>query len=196
MAGRLASRVTLRPLTAEDGPRVSAWMRDPGLTRFTVLVPSPHHVFLGECDGDPAAPYLDQMLHDPGRVSFAILLDGEHVGNVGFKEYNPHLAEAECFVEVGDPALRGQGIGTQAMRLLLRHGFKVLGLREVRLAVFEFNHAAIRLYERLGFTRTAPVAWHWAEGTWHQVLGMTLVRQSRPGAAARTGGRHGKTTGG
>ncbi len=50
------------------------------------------------------------------------------------------------------PELRGRGIGTAAMRLILaiaaEHG------KPVRLHVNVANYSAIRLYERLGFRRT------------------------------------------
>ncbi len=56
-------------------------------------------------------------------------------------------------VLVGPPELRGQGIGQQIVEQLLRVAFDELGLHRVALNVFDFNEAAIRCYERVGFKR-------------------------------------------
>ena len=58
-----------------------------------------------------------------------------------------------CRVLVGEPSLRGRGIGTQMMRRLLKIGFDQLGLHRIDLFVFDFNKAAIRCYEKLGFVK-------------------------------------------
>ena len=58
-----------------------------------------------------------------------------------------------CRVLVGEPSLRGRGIGTQMMRRLLEIGFSQLGLHRIDLVVFDFNKAAIRCYEKLGFVK-------------------------------------------
>jgi RimJ/RimL family protein N-acetyltransferase len=61
---------------------------------------------------------------------------------------------------IGDASNRGQGIGTEAMRLALDQAFGALALKEVFLHVLATNQSAIRLYERCGFTlqgkRAAP----------------------------------------
>ena len=53
---------------------------------------------------------------------------------------------------IGEPSLRGQGIGTQMVIKLLTLGFEQLGLHRIDLVVFDFNKAAINCYKRAGFT--------------------------------------------
>ncbi|MEW5854294.1 MAG: GNAT family protein [Myxococcota bacterium] len=171
-----ALRVSLRRLGMDDADRIRRWMLDPDLVRFTVLVPGPEYAVEGVANPDAAEHYIDQLLRDPRRLSFAILLDGVHVGNVGLKDYEHGVPEAECFIEIGERRLRGRGIGQEAMKLLLEHCFFRLGLRAVRLGVFDFNESAIRLYRRLGFRHTGRYGWHWCNGGYHEVLGMRLER--------------------
>lgn len=171
-------KVTLRRLRAEDAERIREWMSNPELVRFTVLVPGPEHAMEGGTSPVATDRYLEQLFQDPRRLAFAILRGGVHVGNAGFKGYEPGTPDAECFIEIGDPADRGRGTGYVAMRLLLEHGFERLGLKEIRLGVFDFNATAIRLYRRLGFTRDGCYGWHWADGRFHEVLGMTLRRST------------------
>lgn len=56
-------------------------------------------------------------------------------------------------IAIGDAVRRGQGIGTEAMRLVLRYAFHELNLYRICLTVFSYNEAAVRLYEKLGFVR-------------------------------------------
>lgn len=54
---------------------------------------------------------------------------------------------------IGDPANRGRGYGSDALRLMLRFAFHEVNLHRVQLTVFAYNTPAIRLYEKFGFTR-------------------------------------------
>ncbi|GEM_PF-820904 len=173
---RAAPRVSLRPLQEADADRIRQWMREPDLVRFTVLVPGPEYAVDGVATPEATERYIEQLLKDPRRLSFAILWDGQHVGNIGLKDYQHGRAEAECFIEIGVTHLRGQGIGRKSMDLLLEHCFDRLRLEGVRLGVFDFNVGAIRLYRGLGFSNTGRYGWHWCDGRYHEVMGMRLSR--------------------
>ncbi|MEX1022272.1 MAG: GNAT family protein, partial [Dehalococcoidia bacterium] len=54
-------------------------------------------------------------------------------------------------INIGDPAYRGAGYGTEAMRLACRFAFQEMGLQRIELGTFDFNTRALRSYERLGF---------------------------------------------
>jgi RimJ/RimL family protein N-acetyltransferase len=46
---------------------------------------------------------------------------------------------------------RDRGLGTEALRLIVGHGFEQLGLHRIALEVFAFNPRARRVYEKTGF---------------------------------------------
>jgi diamine N-acetyltransferase len=48
---------------------------------------------------------------------------------------------------------RGQGLGTEATRLVLDYAFNVLHLRNVMLETLEWNAGGLAAYERAGFRR-------------------------------------------
>jgi diamine N-acetyltransferase len=58
---------------------------------------------------------------------------------------------AEVGIVIGEPDARGRGYGTEAMRLLLDYAFTAAGMHSVMLWVYEFNPAARRCYEKVGF---------------------------------------------
>lgn len=173
---RPPGRVSLRPLTLADAPRVRAWMASPEVIRFTVVVPGPEYGPLSPYSTAEADQYLTTLVGDPTRKSWAVELDGAHVGNVGIKDWLPGASTAECFIELGEDAARGRGVGTRAMRLLLDEAFGSLRLGRVRLGVFEFNHRAIGLYRKLGFADDGHYGWHWVDGRYWEILAMSLER--------------------
>jgi RimJ/RimL family protein N-acetyltransferase len=175
---RRAGVVMLRPLSMRDAPAVRRWMADPAVIRFTVVVPGPEYGPLEPYTAQEADHYLDTLVNDATRKSFAIELDGLHVGNVGLKDYRPPSRVAECFIEIGERAVRGKGVGTRAMRLLLDVAFERLALLQVRLGVFEFNTPAIRLYRSLGFLDDGRYGWHYADGRFWDVNAMELDRDT------------------
>lgn len=166
--------VVLRPLSLRDQERVRRWMADAALVRFTVQVPTP------ECAGqvpygpDAADRYLRALVTDERRRSFAIEAFGEHVGNLGLKDYDAERCTAECFIEIGEPRARGRGVARIAMTRLLDLALLHLGIRELSLGVFEFNEPALYLYQRLGFTHGGHYGWHWADGRYWEVLRMRI----------------------
>jgi RimJ/RimL family protein N-acetyltransferase len=52
---------------------------------------------------------------------------------------------------IGDPADRGKGYGSEALRLILRYAFEELNLHRVTISVAGYNEGAIRFFERAGF---------------------------------------------
>ena len=75
----------------------------------------------------------------------------EHVGNgeIGAINYVNNSATLQRIL-VGPEHARGNGIGGQIIRGLLRVGFEQLNLHRIDLYVFDFNEAAIQCYKRQG----------------------------------------------
>jgi RimJ/RimL family protein N-acetyltransferase len=62
-----------------------------------------------------------------------------------------NLSAALARILVGPSELRGRGIGEGIVRALLRIAFDHLSLHRVALNVFDYNQAAIRCYQKVGF---------------------------------------------
>lgn len=54
-------------------------------------------------------------------------------------------------VLVGNTAERGKGICQGMIKAVLEIGFAQMGLHRISLGVYDFNHSAIRCYEKCGF---------------------------------------------
>jgi RimJ/RimL family protein N-acetyltransferase len=106
------------------------------------------------------------------RMQFAAVEEGSRatVGQIGFSRIWTRTDAAHLGPVIVDPALRGRGVGSQMVREVLRIGFDELRLHRIELVVFDFNRAAIALYERAGFrtegllrdvVRVGEQYWHW-----------------------------------
>jgi RimJ/RimL family protein N-acetyltransferase len=73
------------------------------------------------------------------------------VGNIALQDVDYRNRTAELGIYIGDPDSRGKGYGTEAVHLLLGFAFRMLGLQNVMLRVYEYNEAAIRVYAKAGF---------------------------------------------
>jgi RimJ/RimL family protein N-acetyltransferase len=157
-----------------DRLAIRRWMQDFAVIGFTVVVPGPDYGPVEPYDAAAADHYLEVLVRDPQRRSFAIVWRGEHVGNVGLKHIDLRQETAECFIEVGEVSARRHGVGAAAMGALLDVAFDELRLKVVRLGVFEFNTPALRLYSKLGFELEDDRGDHWLNGRKTRVLGMRI----------------------
>jgi diamine N-acetyltransferase len=90
---------------------------------------------------------------EPAAVEFTVYdrSDSAPVGTAGLFDIVHAHGRAEFAIALGER--RGQGLGTEATRLVLDFAFHVLQLRNVLLVTLEWNVAGLTAYERAGFRR-------------------------------------------
>jgi RimJ/RimL family protein N-acetyltransferase len=90
---------------------------------------------------------------EPEVVEFTVYdrRDSAPVGTAGLLGILHAHGNAEFAIVLGER--RGQGLGTEATRLVLDFAFHVLQLRNVLLETLEWNVAGLTAYERAGFRR-------------------------------------------
>ena len=90
---------------------------------------------------------------EPEVVEFTVYdrTDSAPIGTAGLLGINHAHGTAEFAIFVGER--RGQGLGTEATRLVLDFAFNVLELRNVLLETLDWNATGLAAYERAGFRR-------------------------------------------
>src|SRR3954454_2571902 len=90
---------------------------------------------------------------EPEAVEFTVYdrSDSVPVGTAGLFHISHAHRRATFGIAIGER--RGQGLGTEATRLVLDFAFHVLHLRNVMLETLEWNIAGLTAYERAGFRR-------------------------------------------
>ena len=96
--------------------------------------------------------WFDSIRSRPDVAIFAIraVADGELIGSCQLLNVDRRHSTAELQIRIGAREARGKGYGTEAVRMLLAHAFRDLGLARVQLHVFATNTPAIRAYEKAG----------------------------------------------
>lgn len=76
------------------------------------------------------------------------------VGSTALTDVARTSGSALFRIVIGEKDRWGRGYGTEATRLVLEEAFSVLGLRQIRLEVFQHNERALASYRRVGFRQT------------------------------------------
>lgn len=145
--------IRLEPFTAEDIPALIAWSGDEA---FLLQWAGP--AFKHPLTADQLERYMagsgDPEISE--RLIYKVVLDedGRSVGHICLGSIDRSNRSARIGkVLLGDPSVRGRGIGSLMIEAVLRIGFDELRLHRISLGVFDFNRPAIACYERAGFVR-------------------------------------------
>jgi diamine N-acetyltransferase len=143
-------KVALGPLRRDLAPTYARWLNQLDVRRGLD--------YLGIATPQSQEKWVDDNVErgakgEPKGVEFTVYdrADSAPVGTVGLFSIGYVNGTAKLGIAIGDR--RGQGLGTEATRLVLDFAFHVLGLRNVTLETLEWNIAGLTAYERAGFRR-------------------------------------------
>jgi aminoglycoside 6'-N-acetyltransferase len=152
--------VTLRPLAEGDEAELRRIRTTPEVERWW----------------DP--PEEDFPWEEPESTRLTIEVDGAVAGLIQFsEELEPKYRHASIDLFL-DPAWHGRGLGTEAVRQLVRHLVEDRGHHRITIDPAAANAAAIRSYEKVGFRSVGVMrrAERDPGGSgWHDSLLMELV---------------------
>ena len=139
--------VALGPFVREDVPVYTRWINDFEVTRYYLDTPRPQTL------EERAAWYERLSASNLNDIDFAIyeLATMRSIGRVGLEDISYQHRRASFGILIGEKECWGKGYGTEATRLTLDYGFRLLGLHNIMLSVSNANTAAIRAYTRAGF---------------------------------------------
>ena len=154
-------QVTLRPLAAGDESELTRIHSSPEVARWWDMP-------------EAGFPFADE----PEATRYTIFVDGAVAGLIQFyEEPTPRYRHAAIDMFV-DPSLHGRGIGTEALTQLARILIDERGHHRLTIDPATDNAAAIRAYEKAGFTAVGVMrAYERDPGgeLWHDGLLMELV---------------------
>lgn len=137
--------VRLRQVLRGDRAAYQRWINDRGLVQRS----APFRP-ISDFSHDE---WFDSVNKRVDAVIFSIVAKASKklVGSCSLRNIQSVNRSAELQIRIGESFGRGRGLGTEAIELLLRHGFEDLNLHRIYLHVFGTNTAAIRVYEKCGF---------------------------------------------
>jgi ribosomal-protein-alanine N-acetyltransferase len=101
---------------------------------------------------EDARKFVRQLACRTQSLVLAIVTKEEdrHIGNISLDEITHFNRSAEIAILIGDKDYWGKGVGKEASRLVLDHGFLSLNLHRVICGTFANNHAMKKLALFLG----------------------------------------------
>lgn len=149
--------ITIRPVAPDE---------------YAALGETTAQAYLGDglLDFGESDAYLVELRDVAKRAAAAEVLvavaDGRVLGGVTFVPAGGPMAdiaragEAEIRMLAVDPEARGRGVGEALVRACVERARAVEGCGRMVLSTQRSMHAAHRIYERLGFTRTPERDWN------------------------------------
>jgi len=171
--GRITGeRVTLREFRQEDISAIRSWLTDSATTSAL------GGVYMRPQTWEQSERYLSSLLEgDAGGINLVIADKStlRYMGQCSLMMVDQTARHAELAV-VMCPAYQKQGLGAEGIRLMLSFAFRQMNLHRVYLKVRADNAAAIRCYEKCGFTREGTLRAHaYADGQYKDVLMMGIL---------------------
>jgi RimJ/RimL family protein N-acetyltransferase len=154
-------RAILRPFVDADTRPLLAALGDPDVR---ILTGSVHDEAAARRPATPeeeklAAEWYATRNDTDDRLDLAIIdrASGACVGEAVLNQWEAGNRSCNFRILIG-PAGQNRGLGTEATRLIVGHGFEHLGLHRVSLEVYAFNPRARRAYEKSGSGSRASCA--------------------------------------
>lgn len=158
------SRMMLRPVVPADTGRLAEILATPEVARWWPAY-------------DRARVEAEYLVEEPAVTVFAIELAGRLVGLIQATEENePEFRHASIDLFL-DPAVHGQGLGPEAIRMVARHLIDDRGHHRLTIDPAADNDHAIRAYEKVGFRPVGRLRQYqrFPDGSWRDGLLMELL---------------------
>jgi len=154
--------VNLVLLTEDDASTLTRWVNDAEVNKYLNVGRIP----LTE---EAEVSFVENAYKSNDRMVLGIWhkADNKLIGNTGFHNIDQLDQTASFGIMIGETAYWNQGVGTEALKLMLNYAFTVRNLRNVTLSVLGENPRAIRCYEKNGFASVGIYKQHrFKAGKW------------------------------
>lgn len=172
-------RIRFRGVEHSDLPTFVGWINDPAVRAGISL-------YLPMNQAREEQWYENMLKRPPDQQPFVIEVRGAGaqgretwtaIGTCSFLEIDWRNHSAEFGIMIGEKSYWNKGFGTEAVKLLVRHGFKTLNLYRIWLRVFATNPRAVRTYEKAGFTNEGRHRQaEYIDGEYVDVMLMSILR--------------------
>lgn len=166
--------VRLRPVRQEDSSLLFEWINN-------------HELVVLNAPFRPISMAEHQKWFDSlglrRNIAFFMIEDissGLAIGSCQLINIHDVHRSAELQIRIGRFDFQNKGAGSEAVRLLIEHGFDTLKLHRIMLHVFSTNLRAINAYKKCGFQQEGVLRdAAFIEGQWLDVLVFGMISTER-----------------
>lgn len=142
-------RVYLRPVDFSDATAIQKWYSEPQVVEYAIIQP-----FLGYSLSEVQDLIKKWLGRDDRKLYVLRALERDCDAGLVFLEHiDWKNRAAKIALLIGEPNLRGLGIGQAALRSVIHLGCHDWGLHRLGANCLATNHAMIRCLERVGFVQ-------------------------------------------
>ncbi len=139
-------QIYLRESTFDDCRFFAEWETQPAVTRFFTIN-----------DGRDYEEVVTEFVHrqeDDDKLQLTVCMkeDDRPIGRIYISNIDDHYDSLDITrIYIADPAIRGRGLGEEALRAALKLAFDEMNCERVTLDHFTDNKIAAQLYQKVGF---------------------------------------------
>jgi ribosomal-protein-alanine N-acetyltransferase len=165
-------RLLLRRLQADDLWDVFAYASDPEVAKYTSW---PRHATLEDSRG-----FLNYVLelYGNGEVApWGVVCEDKVVGTCGFLDWNLPSSRAEIGFALSSKVW-GRGLMTEAVRGVIRFGFRTMNLNRIQGRCEVENVASVRVMEKVGMKLEGVLREHeYSEGRYLNLAMYSILKR-------------------
>ncbi|NQU59157.1 MAG: GNAT family N-acetyltransferase [Rhodospirillales bacterium] len=139
----------LRPLTKDDASQTYVdWLNNPAINRFLETRFEVQSL-------ESVRTFIEAINKRDDEHLFGIFLSetGRHVGTIKVGPIKPHHRVADVSLFIGEKDCWGQGLATNAIRLITGYAFKELGLSKLSASMYAPNIGSLAAFIKAGFRK-------------------------------------------
>lgn len=166
----VGDNIYLRPLEMDDIDSFILWLNDQEVRKYLMRTSPLNKIREKE--------FVEKLYRDDRDIILGITLkeNNQLIGNIGLHGISITHRHAGIGIFIGNKGCWSKGYGTEALKLILDHGFNQLNLHKISLTVLDFNARAIRAYEKSGFKKEGVFRDHvYRNGKYCGVYSMSIL---------------------
>ena len=179
----IGDRIYLRAVVEEDLQYYFNWLNDQETTRYMQRGIYPTSI-------DDCKDYIASM-QSKGGMHLAIIRKEEcvegilsyplrnekHIGNISLLNIHPTFRSAEISIIIGDKQSRGNGYGSEAIKLLVGHIFTRMNLNRLQAGMVDKNSSSHGAFMSAGFQQEGVLRQaYYCDGEYQDVVIMGLIK--------------------
>lgn len=140
-------QIYLRALCPEDATQeYTDWLNDPIICQY-----NSHHRFPNTIE--KTKDYITSSAEGSLILAICDKKSNKHLGNISLQSLNFIDSQAEFAILIGESNKHAKGVGTEAAKLIIEHGFLTLGLHRIYCGTSIENIPMQKLAVKLGFKK-------------------------------------------
>jgi RimJ/RimL family protein N-acetyltransferase len=181
----IGDRIYLRAVVEEDLPYYFPWLDSQETTRYMQRGIYPNNM-------DEMREYFRSMQRSKDGMHLAIVRKAEyvegilknplreekHIGNITLLNIHQTFRSAEISIIIGDEQSRGNGYGTEAIKLLVDHAFTRMNLNRLQAGMVTKNVSSQGAFMNAGFKPDGILRQaYFCEGEYQDVQIMSMLKE-------------------